>query len=825
MLPEPAGSLELPAYMGPLERGEAELRAGLYRRALFTVYGLTDVRAAVVRSQAHRALGEWEAALRATDGRGESPALLERSRVLAEIGRLAEARAAAEAAVEADPASLPARLQAGRLAEDAADWIAARTAYGWFVRPEDDLLLAWRREGEKRFERSTDVVALATAIDRWATLEGRYPGNPELNRTILGMFVRAYDVIDRGDPEAHVAAARYLFDHDDPDAALRELRQALAINPRHRDAHELAGELMLLGFNFDGTDEAIAALQAIQPDCPRAELLKARAYLRQRRPGLAEEVLARRLRRRPDDAVSLGLLAAVHALRLEDDAAERLLRRADEIAPGDARALFEVAEQLAAMRQYPRAEAMYLRAIERAPWWTAPRNALGLLYTQWGDDDRARATLDEAHRRDPFNLRTVNYLRLLDRLAGMARLRSERFEVRFDAARDPILGEMMLEYLESIHSQITTLFQHEPGVRTLVEVFPTHAQFSVRTTGTPWIGTVGASTGRVIALVAPRDGADTQGTYNWAQVLRHEYAHTVTLSATENRIPHWLTEGLAVYAEGAPLRWEWIPLLYEATTRHRLFDPEGLTWGFVRPRRPSDRPLAYAQSFWMCQYLIETYGREAMLRLLQSFRDGRSESSAFLAVIGRDVSQFHAEFVRWAQRQVATWGYDGPTQARYDELREGGERLIAERRLAEAVEVWEEIRALRPMDALPHQRLAGLYLSPEVQDRTRARRHLEILHAVELKDNRLARRLSRLAAEMGDWAAAVNYARQATWINPYDLAAHRLLLEQAAQAGDQDTVATQRRRLEVLESLNRPGQPASGGESSGSAGAAAPAAR
>lgn len=806
LMPEDAGNLRVPEYFGPLDRSEAELRAGLYRRATYTAYGQTDERAAVVKARAHAALGEWAAALAATEGRTEPRLRLERARTLAELGRVTEARAEVAAALEAAPEDLTARFEAGRLAELAADFAAAREAYGWFVRPEADLLAAWRQEGERRFDRAEDVVALGRALDRWATLEGKYRGNPALNSTILGIFVRAYDVIDRGHPDAHLAAAAYQLGHDDPEQALAEIQAALATNPRLPEAHQLAGELMLMTFNFDAADEAIAALRALDPASHRADVLEARSFLRQRRPALAEPLLRRVLDRRPDDLTALGLLAAVHALRLEETQAEEILARVQRIAPGDATAIFEVAEQLGAMRQYPRAEAMYQRAIAAAPWWTAPRNALGLLYTQSGDEEAARATLEEARSLDPFNLRTTNYLRLLDRLAGMARVSSEHFEVRFDAVRDPVLGEMMLEYLESIHDDLTRLFGHSPSVTTLIEVFPTHAQFSVRTTGTPWIGTVGASTGRVIAMVAPRGGADTLGIYNWAQVLRHEYAHTVTLSATENRISHWMTEGLAVYAEMAALRWEWVPLLYSAVQNNRLFDMDGLTWGFVRPKRPADRQLAYAQSYWMCRYLIDTYGREAMLQLLAAFRAGRSEAEAFTEVLAREPAQFHAEFVRWAQRQVDTWGYDRQTQARYDRLREKGEQLIADRKLAEAVTVWEEIRSLRPVDALPRQRLAGLYLSPEINDKPKGREHLEALHAVELKDNRYARRLSRLAADMGDLPGAVRFAREATWIDPYDLAAHRLLLEQAEKAGDTALADTQRRRIASIEAIRPPGR-------------------
>src|SRR5678815_1518668 len=172
--------------------------------------------------------------------------------------------------------------------------------------------------------------------------------------------------------------------------------------------------------------------------------------------------------------------------------------------------------------------------------------------------------------------------------------------------------------MESIHEQVCSEYKHDPTFggrpekKTIIEVFPTHDAFSVRTTGSPWIGTVGASTGRVIALASPGD--KTMGTYNWAQVLRHEYTHTVTLGATDNRIAHWMTEGLAVMEERTPLRWEWVPMLYNAVKNKELFSMEDLTWGFVRPKKPSDRQQAYAQSFWVCKYIDEKYGHDAILK-------------------------------------------------------------------------------------------------------------------------------------------------------------------------------------------------------------------
>jgi len=204
------------------------------------------------------------------------------------------------------------------------------------------------------------------------------------------------------------------------------------------------------------------------------------------------------------------------------------------------------------MRQYPRAIEKYKVAVERAPWWTAALNGLGLLYTQSGDEDKARQALEQAHQLDPFNLRTTNYLALLDKMDKFARKETPHFVVIYDPRTDSVIPEYFTDYLESVQNEVCSAFAFTPEVKTYIEVFPTHEAFSVRTTGSTWLPTVGASTGRVIALVAPREGKSTLGTFDWSRVLRHEYTHTVTLGATDNRIAHWFTEGLAVWEEHSP---------------------------------------------------------------------------------------------------------------------------------------------------------------------------------------------------------------------------------------------------------------------------------
>jgi tetratricopeptide (TPR) repeat protein len=507
------------------------------------------------------------------------------------------------------------------------------------------------------------------------------------------------------------------------------------------------------------------------------------------------------LAKHPDDVEALGLLAATYALRLLDEPMRQTLARVDQLDPGNATAYLEVAAALGAQRQYPRAAEMYKVAIDRQPNWIEPRNGLGLLYTQSGDEDDARRELEAARVLDPFNIATTNYLRLLDQMASYARRETEHFTIVYDPAADPIIADYFAEYLESIYKDVTGNFRHEPAAKTIIEVFPTHDMFSVRTTGSPWIGTVGASTGRVIALVAPRAGERTMGPFNWAQVLRHEFTHTVTLAATDNRIQHWMTEGLAVVEERVPVRWEWVPMLVNAVKKDELFPLDKLTWGFVRPKRPIDRQLAYAQSAWVCTYLEQKYGRDAVLQMVEAFRDAGRMEDVFPKVTGRSTSEFFEDFKAWAKAQVDTWGYDEETSKKYDALREKGEELITAKQYAEAVPVWEEIRKLRPADALPHQRLAGLYLAKPVNEPAKAIPHLEALHTLELKDNRYAKRIARLYKQAGDLPQAKRFATESVYVNPYDASAHKILLDVCEAAGDEAGAAKQRRAIETLEKL------------------------
>src|SRR5262249_9270614 len=206
-----------------------------------------------------------------------------------------------------------------------------------------------------------------------------------------------------------------------------ELEQVLNANPNSIEAMELLGSIQIGNFNFDKGDQIVALIRRVDPQSIRADLLEARNLLHQRRPGDAEKTINRPVAKQPKNSEALALAASAAALQLHDDKTAEILKQIDAIDPHNASAYLELAEHLAGMRQYPRAAAMYKIAIERAPWWNAARNGLGLLYTQSGDEDEARVTLDAAHALDPFNYAPTTYLRLLAGLAKFDRTPTDNF--------------------------------------------------------------------------------------------------------------------------------------------------------------------------------------------------------------------------------------------------------------------------------------------------------------------------------------------------------------------------------------------------------------
>lgn len=641
-----------------LSEAREQYLAGDYEKALKTYEPLLSdsqnaAAAAAGISDVLLQTGGYDEALAKLDAArqsGQSSAAWQvaRARVLLETGRHPDALAAARRAVELDPRSTAGRLLVGQICEITGDVEKAAETYGWF----EDLLSG---------SYPTSAAAITDAgigLYRRAVLK---PGPAAAERTryvLQELFQPAAEQVDPRYWPAHVAAGDLLLSKYNLPEAAEEYRAALKVNPKLADPHVGLGRIALEEWKFEEVESQLAAALQVNPRSPAAHRLSARLHLTERKYPQALAAAQEALKTNPNDVEALGLLAAAQLRAGEAAAAQATIARAAQMNAKSALVPAELATWLAAARQFQDAEAQFKRAIELAPWWPKPRTALGMMYMEMGDEPAARKVLDASWKLDPYSVETKNTLDLLDKLEKFGREESSRFIVLSSDAVDAAIRPYLSAYMEEISPQVCQDFGAEPEGKTIIELFPSHDSFAVRITGKPWIHTIGACTGRVIAVDAPRVSAAGRP-FNWARVLRHEFTHTVTLAATHNRIPHWFTEGLAVWSEfkgGGVRSWEWCNLLSKALRTGRLFTLESLDWAFVRPKQPDDRTLAYAESEWMVEYLIERHGQDVIGRMLQGFDGGKQQPVVFRDVIGIAPEQFHTEFLAWAVRQVQSWG-------------------------------------------------------------------------------------------------------------------------------------------------------------------------
>ncbi len=641
---------------------------------------------------------------------------------------------------------------------------------------------------------------------------------------IMATLAKARE-LDRLDWRPRVAEGRFLLEKHNFEEAVAALREAVGLNPRAAEAWVLLGKIALMGFDFDGAQRASEAIReaAATVDatvvCAPATLLLVESACARFDSGEALTIVAPVREAMPMLIQAIALEAAAHALEYDFDAMRATLAKADAIAPGSARAYWQVARFLALARQYADARDLLHEAAKREPAWSVPRNELGLLEMQTGQDEAALGALTEAARLDPYDKRVAFSKFLVEEMRAWKVFESEHFRIRCRPGMDEVIAASMPTQLETMYKEVTGRFSHEPSQKTTIELMPDHKYFAVRITGMPQVHTVAASTGPVIALEPPRDGGEggSLGRFDWLDTLRHEFVHTVTLDRTSNRIPHWFTEAAAVDLEHKKRDWATYQLLARVLEKEELFDLDEIKWAFVRPKRAIDRAQAYAQGHWMVEFMRGAYGQESIVRLLDRYSRGETEVDAFKAVLGLTREQFMTDFKAWAKAQVASWrlaespsidalivearekaslGEDAPMP---DEVIEAmleanpthADLLeIAAKRAVTAQEgdltgkpltLVERYSEARPLDPWSHQKLAARALA--LGDRPAAAMHLEFLDARADSDPSFAIELARARRLTGDRAGAVESAQRATRIDPYDAPTRELAAACAIEAG------------------------------------------
>ncbi|MCB0210486.1 MAG: hypothetical protein KDJ52_14200, partial [Anaerolineae bacterium] len=131
--------------------------------------------------------------------------------------------------------------------------------------------------------------------------------------------------------------------------------------------------------------------------------------------------------------------------------------------------------------------------------------------------------------------------------------------------------------------------------------------------------------------------------------MTHEMSHLVIHQATDNpfgggsTLPRWLDEGIAVYNENRDeLDEDFKPLFDRAVANNTLMTLRTLSSPF--PSDPLQANLAYGQSGAVVKFMADTYGTEAMTKLLDIFAEGALYDEALEQSIGLNMDQLDNAF-------------------------------------------------------------------------------------------------------------------------------------------------------------------------------------
>jgi tetratricopeptide (TPR) repeat protein len=826
-----AGLLALPWMQGSGQSRDlgvalTELRSGRYQEAIDGLRALSahGGRAPSVGRTLGRALmevGRYQEAVEAlVGGSGVAEADPAFSNVLGEalyaLGRVQEAEALFQRALEGGASDRNvAKLNLGILQWNRGEREEALALFDSFI----DL---YNRSGSTLS--AEDLMAVGRAVSYLGVT------NPALYQDALMAFTEASELAPR-DPRPHLLAGELFLDKYRATDARESFKVVLTENPRNPRA--LLGQARILDFEGAGGSVALVreALE-VNPRYADARVFLAELFLRTENLSRAREEALEALEINPVHLGALSVLASTHYLEEDLPAYEELVVRVRSLNPSYARLFTAVAEAAVAKRQYASAVELAKRAVEVDSLSWRSYGILGMNQLRTGAVEEGRKNLEIAFEGDPYNPWYKNSLDLLDTFVRYEEVVTENFRIFLHEREAALLAPYITEMAEEAFGALQARYRAAPPTPIRLEVYPSHADFSVRTLGLAGLGALGVSFGSTLVMDSP--SAKDPGEFNWVSTAWHEIAHAFHLAMTEHRVPRWFTEGLAVHEQRkARPRWGYkaSPGWLQAYESGRLLPVSRLNQGFIRPEYPEQVVFSYYQASLVFELIESRWGLDAILAMLDGYRRGESTEGVFQDVLGQSLREFDGTFDQYVRER---WGprMEAVAAARKGEgvrifHREGtgveairlwvaenpgnflarlalGKALFEEERLEEARSEFRTAVGLFPeyggRDS-PYLYLARIHLrSGEKARAARALQQMgqlnETVHEVHLQE-------AGLRLELGDSLSAVQALEKAVEIAPFQVEPHELLAELYERLGMMEGAVRERRAILALDPTDR----------------------
>ncbi|MBT5485311.1 MAG: tetratricopeptide repeat protein [Gammaproteobacteria bacterium] len=507
------------------------------------------------------------------------------------------------------------------------------------------------------------------------------------------------------DPMVRVRWGELFIDSYQYSEAYTLFGEALEIDPENSWAHIGAASALSEGGDPEVLNQHLNKVmeEGLAPHGAklRAMMMVIRSLLRQDRYQEAERSLEEAFEFAEDESLATMELKALRA-------SYEFMTRGDyqvwidaslEESPGYGDAWFIPGYHATIIRRYEEAGDFFKEAVTLQPDHWEAHIYLGQNYLRLNDINDAIRHVNISYDGNAFNPMTVNLLRLLDTFTEdfvsitypdppegplpelVVKLHKEERDVLKNYARK--LSEDSIDVY-------TERYRFEPKEPIIVEIYPNHEDFVVRSIGMPGVGILGVTFGYLFAMDSPTGHPDQR--YHWGTTLWHEMAHVFTLKATGNLVPRWFSEGISVYEEWrtGPIPGRKIPTnVLQAMAEDKFLPIAVLDDGFMRPNYDGQVIVSYMQAGLIFDFIDLEYGFDKIVDMLYLFNEDITPVAAIEQVLGISDSEFDRHFKQFIDIEygpllngLGVWmedmraGYEALQAEKWEEAAAAAERAV-----------------------------------------------------------------------------------------------------------------------------------------------------
>jgi tetratricopeptide (TPR) repeat protein len=614
-------------------------------------------------------------------------------------------------------------------------------------------------------------------------------------------FIDATQAAPR-DPVIETAFGELFLDAFNRAEALKSFQTALRVDSKYVPA--LLGSARALSDEDPPQAQAIAkmALEVNASSVPIHVFLAGEAVDAGKRDD-ARKSLQNALEVNPSSLEAHALMAGLAFIEDKTPEFESEMQKVTAIAPNYGEAYRVAAEIASHNYRYEDAATLARKAIALDPNNARILSDMGIHLLRTGDETEARSMLERSFQLNGYNQVTYNLLQMMDTLDKFVTVRDGDLILRIDKDEAPVLQEPALALAHEALNNYIKRYNFTPKGPILIEIFPKHDHFAVRTAGLPgMVGALGACFGRVVTMDSPHA---RPGEFQWEATLWHELAHVITLQMSNNRVPRWLTEGISVWEEKLH-RPEWsrgMDMTFASMlNRKETLKLKDLNAAFTDGRTIS---LAYYEASLLVEHIVANYGEDGLHKLLNAYAKGLDFDAALKTALNTDIDQLQTGFDQTLEKmfgklRVALQIEQGvdfrkmPAEEvkKYAVQHEGsyaaqltlGEVLRKEGDIDGALKAFERAAALAPMatgDDSPNAQIAEIAL--QKKDTARAIKALQELVTWDFDNPEVARKLAALIKESGNPDPAVirPIYQRIVQIDPFDAEANAAVGRAAMQ--------------------------------------------